>query len=143
MAEQWYAVYRTADGELGSVGTVVADTLPAGYAKKAIPQPDTADRQVNGAWGRDVWDKAALAFAFVAYDQAEQDRRNERPNAEAAMKQAYAALGQWATDAATASAAYTGMTAAQKNAAVTTLLDRFGKLCTLTRHVLLELGQNG
>lgn len=39
MPDQWYMVYRTADGEAVSSGTAVADPLPAGLATVAIDGP--------------------------------------------------------------------------------------------------------
>lgn len=47
----WYAVYREADGELVSTGTVVADPLPDGLVAKPL------DTEPAG-----VWDAQALAF---------------------------------------------------------------------------------
>lgn len=48
MADQWHAVYRAADGELVSVGTVLPAALPAGLASVALARaPD---------WSRDSWD---------------------------------------------------------------------------------------
>lgn len=35
----WQVVYRVADGEIVSVGTVIADPLPRGLAKKSIAGP--------------------------------------------------------------------------------------------------------
>ena len=51
----WYAVYRTSDGELLSIGSVVADPLPAGHA---------ATEYVDRPEGR--WDAATLDFVAPA-----------------------------------------------------------------------------
>ena len=43
MAEKWYAVYRASDGELLSVGTDIANPLPAGVTAVLLAeQPDFA-----------------------------------------------------------------------------------------------------
>ncbi len=49
----WYAVYRASNGQLVSVGEVVADPLPDGLASVAIDGPDI---------GTHEWDAAALSF---------------------------------------------------------------------------------
>jgi hypothetical protein len=51
----WLAVYKQATGELVSLGTVVADPLPAGMASK-----DVGASRPSGAWNA-----ATLAFEAV------------------------------------------------------------------------------
>lgn len=51
-------------------------------------------------------------------------------SAEQKRLKAMTALNQWATDASTAVAAWDGWTQAQKNAAMKTVVDRLGKLCS-------------
>lgn len=51
----WHAIYRTADGVLASVGTVVADPLPPGLSAKAI-DGDPVGKQ---------WNAQALEFGPV------------------------------------------------------------------------------
>lgn len=54
MMDQWHAVYRTATGELVSVGTVLADPMPAGLSVLSLAgEPDAATHE---------WDAALLAF---------------------------------------------------------------------------------
>ncbi len=48
----WFAVYQESDGELVSVGTVLADPLRAGLAIKRISGPP----------GREVWNPTTLVF---------------------------------------------------------------------------------
>jgi hypothetical protein len=48
----WFAVYRLADGELVSTGTVIADPLPEGLAAK----------EIDGDPAGLVWNAAALQF---------------------------------------------------------------------------------
>jgi len=56
MAEQWYAVYRIADGELVSVGTVVG-ALAADLASVALTgQPDMSAQR---------WDPVGRAFGAI------------------------------------------------------------------------------
>ena len=49
----WHAVYRISDGQLASVGEVIADPLPAGLASVEIYEPDFATHE---------WDSASLGF---------------------------------------------------------------------------------
>lgn len=41
----WFAVYRITDGQLVSIGTTVADPLPAGLASKSV-----GEAQPEGIW---------------------------------------------------------------------------------------------
>lgn len=56
MGATWYAIYATATGELVSIGTVVADPLPAGMAAKALAG-DPAGKQ---------WNSTTLVFDAVS-----------------------------------------------------------------------------
>ena len=47
----WYAVYRTLDGKLQSLGTEVADPLPAGMAAK-----DMGNTRPDGIWNESTLD---------------------------------------------------------------------------------------
>ena len=49
----WYAVYRIADGQLLSVGEVVANPLPDGLASIQIDEPNFITHE---------WDSASLTF---------------------------------------------------------------------------------
>ncbi len=50
----WYAVYQKADGELYSLGTVLAGSLPSEYAvKELLIKPDLTNV---------IWDRAKLNF---------------------------------------------------------------------------------
>jgi len=49
----WHAVYRTSDGQLMSVGDVIADPLPDGLASIEIAEPDFSTHE---------WDAASRSF---------------------------------------------------------------------------------
>lgn len=51
----WFAIYKQANGELVSLGTVVADPLPAGVASKPVGESRPSGN----------WNAAALAFEMV------------------------------------------------------------------------------
>lgn len=61
----WYAVWRTADGELVSTGTVLADPLPAGLASFDFVTPQT------GVWNKvtHVFDAAAVLKPVLSVKQ--------------------------------------------------------------------------
>ncbi len=63
----WYAIYRISDGELISLGTVVADRLPAGLAKKPIPGPPSLQR----------WNTSTLEFEAKPLPPPDVDRVDE------------------------------------------------------------------
>jgi hypothetical protein len=54
MAEKWFAIVRKSNGTLYSVGTVVADPLPAEF--HALPLEEQPDL------GKVTWDPPTLAF---------------------------------------------------------------------------------
>ena len=56
----WHVVYHIETGEAYSVGTVVADPLPAGLASAPLADAD-ADALNTG---RAVWDAATLSVAM-------------------------------------------------------------------------------
>ncbi len=63
----WFAVYQESDGELVSVGTVLADPLRAGLAIKRISGPP----------GREVWNTSTLVFDAKPAPPADVDRVEE------------------------------------------------------------------
>lgn len=130
----WYAVYKTSDGELVSVGQTVGDDLESrGLASKEIPGP-------RGE--REVWDRTLLEFVYVPPTPEEIEREQERPNAEERLRTIYTALGNWSDDAIAAEAAWDGWTAAQRMAAMKVVIDRFGKLCLGLRAIILLEARN-
>ena len=67
-AAQWFAVYQTRDGRLVSIGTVVADPLRSGLAKKEIRAPQEAGTQ---------WDSESLSFMASPPSPPDVDRVEE------------------------------------------------------------------
>lgn len=59
--------------------------------------------------------------------------------AQGRLRDSYQALRQWSLDAQTEVAAWDGQTAAQRNVALKTTIDRFGKLCDGMADLLLYL----
>ena len=62
---------------------------------------------------------------------------------EARLRQSYVTLRQWAADARAETAAWDGQTAAQRNVALKTTIDRFGKLCDGMADLLRHASLNG
>ncbi len=65
--DDWFAVYRESDGELVSIGTVVADPLRAGLAKKLL----------TGEPRRLRWNASSLEFETPPPPPAQIDRVDE------------------------------------------------------------------
>ncbi len=64
----WFAVYQESDGRLISVGTVVADPLPAGLGKKLIGP--TRDATL-------IWNESTLVFDPAVPKLPDVDRVDE------------------------------------------------------------------
>ncbi len=64
----WFAGYRESDGELVSLGTVIADPLAPGLAKKLQPGPSKT---------RTTWNTTTLQFVDKPPHPADVDRVDE------------------------------------------------------------------
>ena len=71
----WFAVYETTGGRLRSLGTVIADPLPAGLSSK-----DVGETQPDGVWNESTldFDPRPVKRVFSPRQLAERFTKGER-----------------------------------------------------------------
>lgn len=100
----WFAIWKTSNGELVSIGTVVADPLPAGLSSTSL-----GESQPSGVWNSvtHVFDAAAVLKAVLRlrdfwqrFSQAEREALWEvQASGTATQKKKLGAFRQYLTDA--------------------------------------------